>query len=33
VGVEKWPHEAGYHCLKQVIWEESGGPVERPFKD
>ncbi len=32
VGVEKWPHEAGYQCIKQVIWEDSGGPVEQPLK-
>ena len=33
VGVEKWPHEAGYQCLGQVIWEESGVPAKQLFND
>lgn len=31
IGIEKWPHQAGYQCLEQVIWSDvKGGPAARP---
>lgn len=30
IGIEKWPHQAGYQCLEQMVWSDvKGGPAAR----